>query len=65
MKMYSQVDFFETAASVRRPIQCEGIARGPERMAEVAVSGSVNPQFGWGDVANIAKTVGPALLGLL
>ena len=30
--------------SVRSPIQCEGIERGHRRMAEVAVSGSVNPQ---------------------
>ena len=36
--------------SVRRPIQCEGIERGHRRMAEVAVSGSVNPQFNWADI---------------
>ena len=36
--------------SVRRPIQCEGIERGHRRMAEVAVSGSVNPQFGIQDL---------------
>ena len=34
----------------RRPIQCEGIERGHRRMAEVAVSGSVNPQFGIEDL---------------
>jgi hypothetical protein len=33
------------AASTRRPIQCEGISRGPDRMTEVAVAGSVNPQI--------------------
>jgi hypothetical protein len=37
--------------SVRRPIQCEGIERGHRRMSAVAVSGSVNPQSIWGDLA--------------
>jgi hypothetical protein len=36
--------------SVRRPIQCEGTERGHRRMAEVAASGSVNPQFGIQDL---------------
>lgn len=63
--MFLQIEQFETAGAMRRPIQCEGLARGPERMAEVGVSGSVNPQFGWGDIANIAKQVAPIALGML
>ncbi len=63
--MSEHTDFFATTPMARRPIQCEGIARGPERMSEMAVSGSMNPQFGWKDIGNIAKTVAPALLSLL
>lgn len=29
---------------IRRPVQCEGIERGPERTAQVGTSGSVHPQ---------------------
>jgi hypothetical protein len=65
MEMKMEFDSFGACASVRRPVQCEGIKRGPERMSEVGVSGSVNPQFGWGDIANIVKTVAPPLLSLL
>jgi hypothetical protein len=63
--MYLQIDTFEEMTSVRRPIQCEGVARGPQRTAEVAVSGSVNPQFGWSDIGDIAKVVAPIALSLL
>lgn len=63
--MKVEFDSFDAVGSVRRPVQCEGIKRGPERMAEVGVSGSVNPQFSWGDIANVVKTVGPPLLSLL
>ncbi len=45
---YPQIDF--SADAVRRPIQCQGIARGPERMAEIAASGAVTPQINWWDV---------------
>jgi hypothetical protein len=45
MKMHALTDFFGPAETVRRPIQCEGITRGPERMTEVAVTCSVNPQI--------------------
>jgi hypothetical protein len=48
--IHTQVDLsvFET---VRRPIQCEGIERGPKRMADVAASGAVIPQqLHWYDV---------------
>ena len=50
--------------SVRRPIQCEGIERGHRRMAEVAVSGSVNPQFNWGGLAQGALQALPSILSL-
>lgn len=30
---------------VRRPMQYEGIERGPERTANIAASGAVNPQL--------------------
>lgn len=63
--MKVEFDSFDAVGSARRPVQCEGIKRGPERMAEVGVSGSVNPQFSWGDIANVVKTVGPPLLSLL
>ncbi len=58
----NETDFFATAPAARRPIQCEGIARGPERMSEMAVSGSVNPQFNWG---GLIKSVGGSLLDML
>jgi hypothetical protein len=35
----------QSFGSARGPIQCEGIERGHRRIAEVAVSGSLNPQF--------------------
>jgi hypothetical protein len=60
--MYSQFDSFEIGAAMRRPIQCEGIKRGPERIADVAASGSVSPQFDWG---GLIKNVGGSLLNLL
>ncbi|GKQ55032.1 hypothetical protein [Bradyrhizobium sp. Ce-3] len=62
--MYAKNDF-ETISSgggsVRSPTQCEGIERGPKRIAEVATNGSVNPQ-GWGDVLGAAI---PGVLGAL
>ena len=61
----NETDFFATAPAARRPIQCEGIARGPERMSEMAVSGSVNPQFDWGDLAGIVKQVAPGESSML
>jgi hypothetical protein len=36
---------FQSFGSVRSPIQCEGIERGHRRIAEIAVCGSVNPQW--------------------
>jgi len=65
-----QFDLFgKTDLEMQRPVQCEGIARGPARMSEVAVSGSVNPQFDWGSLlstaGNIAKTAIPIIAGAL
>ncbi len=54
---------------MRVPHQCEGIERGPERAVNMAVDGSVNPQFNWGDVlgtvGSIAKTALPLIAGAL
>jgi hypothetical protein len=55
---------FQGFGSVRRPIQCEGIERGHRRMAEVAVTGTVNPQFNWGGLGNIALSTLPKLFDL-
>lgn len=65
--MHLQTDLFPTSTLTRqRPIQCEGVSRGPERMSEVAVSGSVNPQFDWGGLlGNVAKTAIPLIAGAL
>ena len=54
-KEFSEPQF--CLGSVRRPIQCQGIERGHRRIAEVAVSGSVNPQNFWGTLGDIGKTV--------
>ncbi len=59
--MYARSDF-ETVGSVRSPIQCEGIERGPKRIAEIAVNGSVNPQ-GWQDIVGAAAQALPGVLG--
>jgi hypothetical protein len=48
---------FQGFGSVRRPIQCEGIERGHRRIAEVAVSESVNPCGFWDVVKDIGSTV--------
>lgn len=61
--------FPKSEFTVRRPIQCEGISRGPARMTEVGVSGSVNPQIDWGNilstVGGVAKTALPIIAGML
>jgi len=59
--MYARNDL-ETFSTVRSPIQCEGIERGPKRIAEVANSGSVNPQ-GWQDIVGAAAQALPGVLG--
>jgi hypothetical protein len=62
-----QIDLFaKTELEVRRPVQCEGVSRGPARMGEVAVSGAVNPQFDWGGLlGSVAKTALPIVAGAL
>ena len=59
--MYAKNDF-ETVGSVRSPIQCEGIERGPKRIAEIAANGSVNPQ-GWQDILGGVVNALPGLAG--
>jgi hypothetical protein len=49
-EMYPQDVDQEITATVRRPIQCEGIERGPKRMADVAASGAVIPQGPFGKI---------------
>ena len=41
---------------MRKPIQCEGVERGPAK-AQIAAAGGVNPAF-WGDVLNVLKNAG-------
>jgi hypothetical protein len=37
--------------TMRRPVQCEGVERGPERVVQIGVVGAVQPQFlGLGDL---------------
>jgi hypothetical protein len=61
LEMYS--NDVEIVGAIRRPIQCEGIERGPKRMAEVAVSGAVNPQIDWGSVLGGVAQALPGVLG--
>lgn len=49
---------------MRSPIQCEGIERGHRRMSAVAVSGSVNPQSIWGDLAGGLASVASSFIPL-
>ena len=53
---------FQSFGSVRSPIQCEGIERGHRRIAEIGVSGSVNPQDFWGDAGSWLVKNGPGIL---
>ncbi len=54
---------------MRRPIQCEGIERGPQRAAKIGVAGSVLPQFSFGDIlsgiGSVAKVALPAIAGMI
>ena len=60
--MYRQTDL-EIVPKVRRPVQCEGLDRGPKRIAEVAANGAVNPQIDWGSVLGTAVQALPGVLG--
>jgi hypothetical protein len=48
----------EITGGVRSPIQCKGLDRGPKRIAEVAVNGSVNAQGWLDDIIGAATKVG-------
>jgi hypothetical protein len=50
--------------AVRSPIQSLGVERGHRRMAEVAVSGAVNPQFNWGGLAQGVLSALPTIASL-
>ncbi len=50
---------------MRRPIQCEGIERGPQRAAKIGVAGSVQPQQFLSILGSIAKAALPAIAGLI
>lgn len=41
---------------IRRPVQCDGIARGPEREMQIGVVGTVQPQI-WGALASALAPV--------
>ena len=46
---------------MRKPIQAEGVARGPAKTAQIGVAGSVNPAFlGLGLLTSVAV---PAIIG--
>jgi hypothetical protein len=62
--MYIKTDM-EIVGALRSPIQCEGIDRGPKRIAEVAASGSVGPQGFWDTLSHVASAVAPAIPGIL
>jgi len=60
--MYARNDL-EFIGTIRTPIQCEGIERGPKRAAEVATNGAVNPQIDWGSVLGGVAQALPGVLG--
>ena len=62
--MYSTNTIMDFTASVRRPIQCEGIDRGFKRMAEVATAGAVNPQINWGSLLGGVAQALPSILSM-
>ncbi|HWB51849.1 MAG TPA: hypothetical protein VG651_22265 [Stellaceae bacterium] len=62
--MYPTNTTVEFTASMRTPIQCEGIDRGFKRMAEVATQGAVNPQINWGSVLGGVAQALPSILSM-
>ena len=50
---------------MRKPIQCEGVERGPAKTAQMAVAGSVNPAFLGGLLSSVLPTLGKAAMGAL
>ena len=50
---------------MRKPIQCEGVERGPAKTAQIAAAGSVNPAI-FGNILSAALPVlSNAALGAL
>jgi len=66
-KMYSGLagSPFQGFGPVRTPIQCEGIERGHRRIAEIGVSGSVNPQISLGDIGSWALKNAPDIISTI
>lgn len=50
---------------MRKPIQCEGIERGPIKTAQIAAAGSVNPAFFGGLLSSALPVLKNAALGAL
>lgn len=50
---------------MRKPIQCEGVERGPAKTAQIAVAGSVNPAFLGGLWSSISPVLKNAAVGAL
>ena len=46
---------------MRKPIQCEGVERGPAKTAQIAVAGGANPAF----LGSIMPVIKNAALGAL
>lgn len=42
---------------MRKPIQSEGIERGPAKTAQIGVAGSVNPSFNFGSLLSGALPI--------
>ena len=50
---------------MRKPIQCEGVERGPAKTAQIAVAGSVNPAFLGGILSHALPVLKNAAMGAL
>lgn len=50
---------------MRKPIQCEGIERGPAKSAQIGAAGTVNPAFLGGLLSGALPILKNAALGAL
>lgn len=50
---------------MRKPIQCEGVERGPAKTAQIAAAGSVNPAFLGGLLSGALPILKNAAVGAL
>lgn len=50
---------------MRKPIQCEGVERGPSKTAQIAAAGSVNPAFLGGLLSGALPILKNAAVGAL